>query len=83
MQSPNWNTQVFIGRGRIDNGAYHRAIDIARTLFDAHRWPDHLTTRIIIHCVYDAHYRMACHHEQLQAGIDYEFAPYKEETPTP
>jgi len=53
--NPHWNLQVGIGQGRQDTGAQHRAIDVAGQLLAVGKWPDHQTTRIIIHNPYDLH----------------------------
>ena len=55
MSNSDWNLQVKIKGGRNDTGAHHRAIDVARQLLAAGKWPDHLTTFIVIHDPFDLH----------------------------
>lgn len=77
--NPNWFHQVKCGRGRVDTGAHHRAVDVARRLHAAGRWPDPAHTIILIHDAYDAHNRMVTYHDPLAQGVDYEFYPYLEQ----
>ncbi|MFQ5418877.1 MAG: hypothetical protein ACE5EY_00800 [Anaerolineae bacterium] len=53
MTNPDWNLQVKLGRGRSDTGAHHRAINVAQQLLAVGKWPDHLSTLIVIHDAYD------------------------------
>ncbi|MCI0578789.1 MAG: hypothetical protein L0332_13575 [Chloroflexi bacterium] len=94
MSSPDWSLQVKIKGGRSDTGAHHRAIDVARQLLAAGKWPDCLNTLIVIHDPYDLHRRLqqsgpgAYHPDQnvtvypavheLEAGRDYEITPMSE-----
>jgi hypothetical protein len=47
------NSKVKIGRGSSDQGAYHRAIDVASQLEAAGLWDGEST--IVIHDAYDTH----------------------------
>jgi hypothetical protein len=63
---------VKVGRGRNDMGAYHRAVDVARTLFESGRWNGR--GLIVVHVPYDTHRKMSFLREELALGEDYEFA---------
>jgi hypothetical protein len=90
-RQPDWNRQVKVGRGPTDAGAFHRAIDVARQLLAAGRWPDPDRTCIVVHNAYEVHRRLQfsgpgiydpIHNvnvfpaaRSLKAGRDFEIVP--------
>ncbi len=99
MTNPDWNRPVKLGRGRSDNGAHHRAIEIARQLLVIGRWSDPLHTLIVIHNAYDIHRHLQLSGPgvydadrgvtvypaayELTAGREYEIVPIDATAPTP
>lgn len=70
--NPVWSEQVKLGRGRNDTGAFHRALAVARTLFQSDIWDGR--GLLIVHDAYETHRRLALSWETLAEGQDYEFA---------
>lgn len=70
--NPDWSNQVKTGDGRSDTGAFHRAIYIARTLFEAGDWNGR--GLLVVNDAYETHLKVEFWHEPLVLGVDYEFA---------
>lgn len=68
--NPDWSFQVKVGRGRSDTGAHHRAIDVARKLFEAGLWDGH--GLLIVHEAYEMQAKMQLGLLPVQ-DLDYEF----------
>lgn len=70
--NPDWNNQVKIGSGRLDTGAFHRAIAVASALFKAGKWNGR--GLLVVHDPYQTHLKQEFYREPLVPGVDYEFA---------
>lgn len=75
-KNPDWNSQVKIEKGPDHKGAWHRAIDVARKLFEAGRWPNHQNTTMVVIDPYETH-RLAQYHglDALEEGVHYRVLP--------
>lgn len=76
QKQPDYNKYVKIGSGPTHNGAWHRAIEVAKNLFKAGRWDGQST--IIIEDPYEAHYTASVSWKGLhllEEGKDYRILP--------
>jgi hypothetical protein len=76
--NPDWNNQVKVALSNGNTGDFHRAIAVARHLFDAGKWPNHTETTVVISNPHNVHYELACHSKEPQLGSDYHFISYRQ-----